>query len=205
MPLRHSVRLLAIRATGAPLGRAREVLETIGIRLPACFTTRAALTLPAGDKEDRSDLSRRACRDAAMPVAKELLLSHLILLETPVRLSARLDVTEWRKSLTGRLPSSRPSCEPVLADARPTSGCRNTLARGGSWVAGCKLRPQRNGEVAGCRKTRTATSGCRFHGRARPARIPRGTPRRAMQSFEYRSVRYWSKEINGTLTGGRKK
>ena len=27
----------------------------------------------------------------------------------------------------------------------------------------------------------------------------------AMQPFEYRSVRYWSKEINGTLTGGRKK
>ena len=27
----------------------------------------------------------------------------------------------------------------------------------------------------------------------------------AMQSSEYRSVRYWSKEINGTLTGGRKK
>ena len=26
-----------------------------------------------------------------------------------------------------------------------------------------------------------------------------------MQSFEHRSVRYWSKEINGTLTGGRKK
>ena len=26
-----------------------------------------------------------------------------------------------------------------------------------------------------------------------------------MQLFEYRSVRYWSKEINGTLTGGRKK
>ena len=25
-----------------------------------------------------------------------------------------------------------------------------------------------------------------------------------MQSFEYRSVRYWSKEINGTLTGGQK-
>ena len=25
-----------------------------------------------------------------------------------------------------------------------------------------------------------------------------------MQSFEYPSVRYWSKEINGTLTGGRK-
>ena len=25
-----------------------------------------------------------------------------------------------------------------------------------------------------------------------------------MQPFEYRSVRYWSKEINGTLTGGRK-
>ena len=25
-----------------------------------------------------------------------------------------------------------------------------------------------------------------------------------MQSFEYRSVRYWTKEINGTLTGGRK-
>ena len=27
---------------------------------------------------------------------------------------------------------------------------------------------------------------------------------RAMQLFEYRSVRYWSKEIDGTLTGGRK-
>ena len=26
-----------------------------------------------------------------------------------------------------------------------------------------------------------------------------------LQPFEYRSVRYWSKEINGTLTGGRKK
>ena len=26
----------------------------------------------------------------------------------------------------------------------------------------------------------------------------------AMQPFEYRSVRYWSKEINGTLPGGRK-
>ena len=25
-----------------------------------------------------------------------------------------------------------------------------------------------------------------------------------MQLFEYRSVRYWSKEINGTRTGGRK-
>ena len=25
-----------------------------------------------------------------------------------------------------------------------------------------------------------------------------------MQSFEYRSVRYWSKEINGTRTGGQK-
>ena len=73
MPLRHSVRLLAIRATGAPLGRAREVLETIGIRLPACFTTRAALALPAGDEADRSDLSRRACKDAAMPIAKSLL------------------------------------------------------------------------------------------------------------------------------------
>ena len=49
-------------------------------------------------------------------------------------------------------------------------------------------------------------AGCRGnYGRARPARIPRGTPRRAMQSFEYRSVRYWSKGINGTLTGGRKK
>ena len=28
---------------------------------------------------------------------------------------------------------------------------------------------------------------------------------RDMQLFEYRSVRYWSKENNGTLTGGRKK
>ena len=27
---------------------------------------------------------------------------------------------------------------------------------------------------------------------------------RGMQSFEYRSVRYLSKEINGTLTGGQK-
>ena len=26
-----------------------------------------------------------------------------------------------------------------------------------------------------------------------------------LQPFEYRSVRYWSKEINGTLTGGQKK
>ena len=26
-----------------------------------------------------------------------------------------------------------------------------------------------------------------------------------MQPFEYRSVRYWSKEINGTRTGGRKR
>ena len=26
-----------------------------------------------------------------------------------------------------------------------------------------------------------------------------------MQPFEYRSVRYWSKEIDGTLTGGRKR
>ena len=42
------------------------------------------------------------------------------------------------------------------------------------------------------------------YGRARPARIPRGTPKRAMQSFEYLSVRYWPKEINWTLTGGRK-
>ena len=47
----------------------------------------------------------------------------------------------------------------------------------------------------------------RFEARSRgpPARIPRGTPRRDMQLFEYRSVRYWSKEINGALTGGRKK
>ena len=29
--------------------------------------------------------------------------------------------------------------------------------------------------------------------------------KRDMQPFEYRSVRYWSKEINGTLTGSRKK
>ena len=28
---------------------------------------------------------------------------------------------------------------------------------------------------------------------------------RSMQPFEYRSVRYWSKEIDGTLTGGRKR
>ena len=118
----------------------------------------------------------------------------------------------------------RPSNVPMLAELSVGRGLRAVRALircipilryciddtavprgGGTGVAGCKLRPQRNGEVAGCRKTRTATSGCRFHGRARPERIPRGTPRRAMQSFEYRSVRYWSKEINGTLTGGRKK
>ena len=29
--------------------------------------------------------------------------------------------------------------------------------------------------------------------------------KRDLQPFEYRSVRYWSKEINGTLTGGRKR
>ena len=28
--------------------------------------------------------------------------------------------------------------------------------------------------------------------------------RRDLELFEYRPVRYWSKEINGTLTGGRK-
>jgi len=28
--------------------------------------------------------------------------------------------------------------------------------------------------------------------------------KRGLQPFEYPSVRYWSKEINGTLTGGRK-
>ena len=28
--------------------------------------------------------------------------------------------------------------------------------------------------------------------------------KRDLQPFEYRSVRYWSKEINGTRTGGRK-
>ena len=46
-----------------------------------------------------------------------------------------------------------------------------------------------------------------FEARSRgpPARIPRGTPRRDMQLFEYRSVRYWSQEIDTTLTGGRKK
>ena len=31
-----------------------------------------------------------------------------------------------------------------------------------------------------------------------------GSQQRAMQSFEYPSVGYWSKEINGTLTGGQK-
>ena len=29
--------------------------------------------------------------------------------------------------------------------------------------------------------------------------------KRGMQLFEYRSVRYWFKEIDGTLSGGRKK
>ena len=38
-----------------------------------------------------------------------------------------------------------------------------------------------------------------------PAWIPRETPRRGMHFYEYRSVRYWSKEINGARTGGRKK
>ena len=37
----------------------------------------------------------------------------------------------------------------------------------------------------------------------------KGTSKRSlgtrMQPFEYRSVRYWSKEIDGTRTGGRKK
>ena len=32
-----------------------------------------------------------------------------------------------------------------------------------------------------------------------------GFTRCAMQSSECRSVRYWSEEINGTLTGGQKK
>ena len=35
--------------------------------------------------------------------------------------------------------------------------------------------------------------------------LPRWTPGGDMQPFEYRSVRYWPKEINGTLTGERKK
>ena len=51
---------------------------------------------------------------------------------------------------------SAPKC---AACTRAFSHC---CTRGGSQVAGCKLRPQRNGEVAGCRKTRTGTSGCRF-------------------------------------------
>ena len=38
-----------------------------------------------------------------------------------------------------------------------------------------------------------------------PAWIPRATPRRGMHFYEYRSVRYWSKEIDETLTEGRKK
>ena len=50
-----------------------------------------------------------------------------------------------------------------------------------------------------------APRGFFYYYGARPARIPRGTPRRDMQLIEYRSVRYWSKEINGALTGGRKK
>ena len=57
------------------------------------------------------------------------------------------------------------------------------------------------------------------HGRARkpPQKLPPGfeplavcktlasKSKRDMQLFEYRSVRYWSKEINGTRTGGRKR
>ena len=45
--------------------------------LPPCLTTRAALRLPTGDAADRSDLSRRACKDAAMPIANGLLQRHL--------------------------------------------------------------------------------------------------------------------------------
>ena len=96
--------------------------------LPPCLTTRAALRLPTGDAADRSDLSRRACKDAAMPIVKGLLLRFFAWRLTLGDACAQRDVTEWQKSPPGRLPSSLPSCEPVLADVRPTSGTRNTLA-----------------------------------------------------------------------------
>ena len=94
--------------------------------LPPCLTTRAALTLPAGETADGSDLSRRACKDAAMPIDFAWRCSFFAWRLTLGDACAQRDVTEWRKSPPGRLPSSRPSCEPVLADVRPTSGWRGT-------------------------------------------------------------------------------
>ena len=103
----------------------------------------------------------------------------------------------------GRRPRTPPGSQPT-AGPGPSFGqgraAPRTVVLGGvggihpSLLAGSRVRGGGGSPAAGGN-----------YGRARPARIPRGTPRRAMQSFEYRSVRYWSKEINGTLTGGRKK
>ena len=52
--------------------------------------------------------------------------------------------------------------------------------------------------------------GSKGRGRAQQMKASglKGTSKRSlgtrMQPFEYRSVRYWSKESNGTRTGGRK-
>ena len=97
----------------------------------------------------------------------------------------------------GRIPAGTAGPGRVLGQGRAAP---RTVVLGGvggihpSLLAGSRVRGGGGSPAAGGN-----------YGRARPARIPRGTPRRAMQSFEYRSVRYWSKEINGTLTGGRKK
>ena len=97
----------------------------------------------------------------------------------------------------GRIPAGTAGPGPVLGQGRAAP---RTVVLGGvggihpSLLAGSRVRGGGGSPAPGGN-----------YGRARPARIPRGTPRRAMQSSEYRSVRYWSKEINGTLTGGRKK
>ena len=97
----------------------------------------------------------------------------------------------------GRIPAGTAGPGRVLGQGRAAP---RTVVLGGvggihpSLLAGSRVRGGGGSPAAGGN-----------YGRARPARIPRGTPRRAMQSFEYRSVRYWSKGINGTLTGGRKK
>jgi translation initiation factor IF-2 len=97
----------------------------------------------------------------------------------------------------GRIPAGTAGPGPVLGQGRAAPRAVVLGGVGGihpSLLAGSRVRGGGGSPAAGGN-----------YGRARPARIPRGTPRRAMQSFEYRSVRYWSKEINGTLTGGRKK
>ena len=97
----------------------------------------------------------------------------------------------------GRIPAGTAGPGPVLGQGRAAPRAVVLGGVGGihpSLLAGSRVRGGGGSPAAGGN-----------YGRARPARIPRGTPRRAMQSFEYRSVPYWSKEINGTLTGGRKK